>query len=247
MTNYSYVGMRLDTGNMGKIHHQKARSQAVRLYNQDLKIAKQCYDALNKASHSSVVAPDGKVEFVGDAKLSHPEVGITHKMMGDFHTKRAMATMESAMRHTALASQYATNEAVETDDTKSGRMPSLFDVHEAADHDFEKAFQYHATLHGAAVVEAHNYRAVADGIQGQMDAETDPKKTSKMTEAMSTCHELYKMWSHIAEMNLSAAGDFRRRLSDKANDTFYRDDSNEQNAPHKPDYSDDPTGGINTD
>jgi hypothetical protein len=130
MGKFSYRPVRLDTGNMGKISHGVARKYAIKLYNQDLKIAMQHYDALKKARTTGVgappaqvpdmvpnpgnplqftksEAPDAETQFVDvplapDGSSKYDPVIKTHEAMGDFHSKRGMAFWEAARLHTQL-------------------------------------------------------------------------------------------------------------------------------------------------
>jgi len=139
-THYSYKAARYGTGNMGKIRHATARKHAIKLYTQDLKIAKQHYDALKQARTGWSPAPDSQVpkmvpnpgnplQFTNstetpddsmqyldvqpdtDGRTKYDPVIMTHERMGDFHNKRSMAFLEAARLHTELGLALAKEQA----------------------------------------------------------------------------------------------------------------------------------------
>jgi len=191
----------------------------------------------------------------GGTKLD--SVVKTHEAMGDFHTKRAMAYLEAARLHTQLGLTLAKESAnpaghspdkdvkVSDDDleaptTSFTRLPSLWDIHpEAMDHSYDAAMDYHTTLHGEAVLEAHSYRMLGEQIKTKMDTmnpEEPPEKKMKLREALEVCRELYTLHNNIAELHSLYANDFGDYLKRRADHTFgYEPDNTRDNPPtHQP-------------
>lgn len=144
--NYSYRPARYGVGNMGKISHHGAVYHTIKLYRQDIDIAKQHFNALKTARTRGLAKQSGQVapivpnpgnpnqfknstEVMGEGEKDPTSLAVldpvveTHTRQMDFHYERAKRFMEAAMLHTELMKAMNLASSQEAKDMKSEIPP----------------------------------------------------------------------------------------------------------------------------